>query len=152
MDMQISNRDQRLNLSSPTSTPENSISSFSCWRTLRTPETVVFSPIHVGVNAGESRRTFFFQMLPDRQFIYKVHQYKYSTLRCFEYFFQISSKMFILEKKKFLWNYLESVVYFYSPPIIIWYIFRKLYIKGILNPKHLDFCLLQYNHILIKIQ
>lgn len=46
MDMQISNRDQRLNLSSPTSTPENSISSFSYWRTLRTPETVVFSPIH----------------------------------------------------------------------------------------------------------
>lgn len=28
-------------------------------------------------------------------------------------------------------------------------IFRKWYIKGILNLKHLDFCLLQYNHILI---
>lgn len=127
MDMQISNRDQRLNLSSPTSTPENSISSFSCWRTLRTPETVVFSPIHVGVNAGEPWREFFFRCFPIDTFIYKVHQYKYSPLRCFEYF--SPSKMVILEKKMFLWNYLKLVVYFYSAPlpppkkkIIIWYL------------------------------
>lgn len=145
MDMQISNRDQRLNLSSPTSTPENSISSFSCWRTLRTPETVVFSPIHVGVNAGESWREFFFRCFPIDTFIYKVHQYKYSPLRCFEYF--SPSKMVILEKKNdFVKLFKIGCLFLLRPPPPKKknnLIFRKWYIKGILNLKHLDFCLLQ---------
>lgn len=41
----------------------------------------------------------FFRCFPIDTFIYKVHQYKYSPLRCFEYF--SPSKMVILEKKCF---------------------------------------------------